>query len=100
MVWGVDTPLILCNTLSVHTCVVIKNLATCILLTHKGAARHMFAKFHIRVYIMLKRLQTFILYKTYLQRVLLWELMCRNKAFKLHVHVCLEQEQLVRHQSR
>ena len=90
MVWGVDTPLILCNTLSVHTCVVIKNLATCILLTHKGAARHKFAKFHIRVYIMLKKIQ----------RVLLWELMCRNKAFNLHVHVCLEQEQLVRHQKR
>ena len=65
MVWGVDTPLNLCNALSVHTCVVIKNLATCILLTHKGAARHKFAKFHIRVYIMLKRLQTFILIKTY-----------------------------------
>ena len=56
MVWGVDTPLILCNALSVHSSVVIKNLATCILLTHKGAARHKFAKFHS---------QTFILYKTY-----------------------------------
>ena len=98
MVWGVDTPLILCNTLSVHTCVVIKNLATCILLTHKGAARHKFAKFHIRVYIMLKdfRLSYYTKHITYNIRVL----MCRNKAFKLHIHVCLEQEQLVWHQSR
>ena len=61
MVWGVDTSLILCNALSVHTCVVIINLATCILLTHKGVARHKFAKFHIPVYVMLKRLDFHII---------------------------------------
>ena len=46
------------------------------------------------------RLAYYTKHTTYNIRVLLWELMCRNKAFKLHVHVCLEQEQLVRHQSR